>query len=107
MYQFIIQRLLQALATIIVVSIVVFLFVHASGDPAALLLPEQATPEDIANLRAQLGLVRPMYISVVLAIPLGTLAALRRGSLVDVMIRVVAVFGQSMPSFWVPMLLML
>lgn len=152
MYQFVTQRLLQALATIIVVSIVVFLFVHASGDPAALLLPEQATPEDIANLRAQLGLDRPlhiqylafmkdfwrgealksfrynlpalplvlgalrwtlalvcgaMFISVVLAIPLGTLAALRRGSLVDVMIRVVAVFGQSMPSFWVAMLLML
>jgi peptide/nickel transport system permease protein len=152
MYQFVIQRLLQALATIIVVSIVVFLFVHASGDPAALLLPEQATPEDIANLRAQLGLDRPlhiqylvfmkdfwrgealksfrynlpalplvlgalrwtlalvcgaMFISVVLAIPLGTLAALKRGSLVDVMIRVVAVFGQSMPSFWVAMLLML
>jgi peptide/nickel transport system permease protein len=152
MYQFVTQRLLQALATIIVVSIVVFLFVHASGDPAALLLPEQATPEDIANLRAQLGLDRPLYIqylafmkdfwrgealksfrynlpalplvlgalrwtlalvcgamfiSVVLAIPLGTLAALRRGSLVDVMIRVVAVFGQSMPSFWVAMLLML
>jgi peptide/nickel transport system permease protein len=152
MYQFVIQRLLQALATIIVVSIVVFLFVHASGDPAALLLPEQATPEDIANLRAQLGLDRPlhiqylvfmkdfwrgealksfrynlpalplvlgalrwtlalvcgaMFISVVLAVPLGTLAALKRGSLVDVMIRVVAVFGQSMPSFWVAMLLML
>jgi peptide/nickel transport system permease protein len=50
MYQFIIQRLLQALATIIVVSIVVFLFVHLSGDPSALLLPDQATPEDIARL---------------------------------------------------------
>jgi peptide/nickel transport system permease protein len=152
MYQFVTQRLLQALATIIVVSIVVFLFVHVSGDPAALLLPEQATPEDIANLRAQLGLDRPlhiqylafmkdfwrgealksfrynlpalplvlgalrwtlalvcgaMFISVVLAIPLGTLAALKRGSLVDIIIRVVAVFGQSMPSFWVAMLLML
>lgn len=152
MYQFVTQRLLQALATIIVVSVVVFLFVHASGDPTALLLPEQATPEDIANLRAQLGLDRPLHIqylafmkdfwrgealksfrynlpalplvlgalrwtlalvcgamviSVVLAIPLGTLAALKRGSLVDVMIRVVAVFGQSMPSFWVAMLLML
>jgi peptide/nickel transport system permease protein len=152
MYQFVTQRLLQALATIIAVSVVVFLFVHVSGDPAALLLPEQATPEDIANLRAQLGLDRPlhiqylafmkdfwrgealksfrynlpalplvlgalrwtlalvcgaMFISVVLAIPLGTLAALKRGSLVDIIIRVVAVFGQSMPSFWVAMLLML
>jgi peptide/nickel transport system permease protein len=62
MYQFMIQRLLQALATIIVVSIVVFLFVHLAGDPTALLLPDQATPEDIARLRAQLGLDRPLHI---------------------------------------------
>ena len=152
MYQFIIQRLLQALATIIVVSIVVFLFVHLSGDPSALLLPDQATPEDITRLRAQLGLDRPLHIqylafmrdfwrgqalksfrydlpvlplvlgalrwtlalvgaamliSVVVAIPLGTVAALTRGSLLDVAIRVLAVFGQSMPSFWVAMMLML
>jgi len=152
MYQFIIQRLLQALATIMVVSIVVFLFVHLSGDPSALLLPDQATPEDIARLRAQLGLDRPLHIqylafmrdfwrgqalksfrydlpvlplvlgalrwtlvlvgaamliSVVVAIPLGTVAALTRGSLLDVAIRVLAVFGQSMPSFWVAMMLML
>jgi len=152
MYQFIIQRLLQALATIIVVSIVVFLFVHLSGDPSALLLPDQATPEDIARLRAQLGLDRPLHIqylafmrdfwrgealksfrydlpvlplvlgalrwtlvlvgvamliAIVVAIPLGTVAALTRGSLLDVAIRVLAVFGQSMPSFWVAMMLML
>ncbi len=152
MYQFIIQRLLQALATIIVVSIVVFLFVHLSRDPSALLLLDQATPEDIARLRAQLGLDRPLHIqylafmrdfwrgqalksfrydlpvlplvlgalrwtlvlvgvamliAVVVAIPLGTVAALTRGSLLDVAIRVLAVFGQSMPSFWVAMMLML
>jgi peptide/nickel transport system permease protein len=152
MSQFVAQRLLQALATILVVSIAVFLFMQASGDPVALLLPEQATPEDIARLRAQLGLDQPLYVqyvvfmknfwhgealksfrynlpvlplvlealgwtlvlvcgamsvSVLLAIPLGTIAALKRGSLVDVGVRVVAVFGQSMPSFWVAMLLML
>ncbi len=152
MYQFIIQRLLQALATIIVVSIVVFLFVHLSRDPSALLLLDQATPEDIARLRAQLGLDRPLHIqylafmrdfwrgqalksfrydlpvlplvlgalrwtlvlvgvamliAIVVAIPLGTVAALTRGSLLDVAIRVLAVFGQSMPSFWVAMMLML
>ena len=152
MYQFLIQRLLQALATIMVVSIVVFLVVHLAGDPTALLLPDQATPADIARLRAQLGLDRPLHIqylafmrdfwrgealksfrydlpvlplvlgalrwtlalvgaalliAVVVAIPLGTVAALTRGSLLDVAIRVLAVFGQSMPSFWVAMMLML
>jgi peptide/nickel transport system permease protein len=152
MYQFLMQRLLQALATIMVVSIVVFLVVHLAGDPTALLLPDQATPADIARLRAQLGLDRPLHIqylafmrdfwrgealksfrydlpvlplvlgalrwtlalvgaalliAVVVAIPLGTVAALTRGSLLDVAIRVLAVFGQSMPSFWVAMMLML
>jgi len=48
-----------------------------------------------------------MLIAIVVAIPLGTVAALTRGSLLDVAIRVLAVFGQSMPSFWVAMMLML
>ncbi len=51
--------------------------------------------------------VGALAISVVLALPLGALAALNRGSAIDVAIRTVAVFGQSMPSFWVAMLLML
>jgi peptide/nickel transport system permease protein len=46
-------------------------------------------------------------VSSVLAIPLGIAAALKRGSILDVGIRLMAVLGQSMPSFWVAMLLML
>jgi ABC-type dipeptide/oligopeptide/nickel transport system permease component len=45
--------------------------------------------------------------SSLLAVPLGIFSALRRGSVMDVGIRLVAVMGQSMPSFWVAMLLML
>jgi peptide/nickel transport system permease protein len=45
--------------------------------------------------------------SSLLAVPLGIFSALRRGSVLDVGIRLVAVMGQSMPSFWVAMLLML
>jgi ABC-type dipeptide/oligopeptide/nickel transport system permease component len=45
--------------------------------------------------------------AVVLALPLGIIAALKRGSLVGVGVWVLAVFGQFMPSFWVAMLLML
>ena len=48
-----------------------------------------------------------IVISSVLAVPLGIISALKRGSVLDVGIRVVAVMGQSMPSFWVAMLLML
>jgi peptide/nickel transport system permease protein len=152
MNRYIIQRLFQALITVIVVSIVVFLSVQLSGDPAALLVPETASVEDIEIMRRRLGLDRPLHvqyllfmrdfwrgdiirsfrypdpllplilgalrytlilaagavvISLLIAVPLGTLAALKRESALDVGIRVVAVFGQSMPSFWVAMLLML
>lgn len=153
MYRFIAHRLVQAIGTILVVSIVIFMFVHASGDPAALLVPfDEATLDTIEQMRERLGLNRPlhiqyftfmvgfwhsdnvksfrydepvltvifrglrwtlvlaggaMFLGIVLAVPLGTYAALNRGSFIDVLVRVVAVFGQSMPSFWVAMLLML
>jgi peptide/nickel transport system permease protein len=152
MHRFIIERLIQSVVIVVVVSVIVFLFVHASGDPAALLVPEQATAADAANYRKALGLDRPIYeqyfqfmshfwfsdtvksfrfqqpllplvlqhlkftlilaaltivASSLLAVPLGIFSALRRGSVMDVGIRLVAVMGQSMPSFWVAMLLML
>ena len=153
MYRFFTHRFLQGVVTILVVSVVVFVFIHASGDPAALMVPiEDATPEAIQEMRERLGTDRPLYvqyfsfmggfwrgdtiksfryeepitdvvgraivrtmilaggamvIGIILAVPLGTLAALTRGSLLDVFVRIIAVFGQSMPSFWVAMLLML
>ena len=152
MHRFIIERLIQRVVIVAVVSVIVFLFVHASGDPAAFLVPEQATAADAANYRKALGLDRPIYeqyvqfmshfwfsdtvksfrfqqpllplvlqhlkftlilaaltivASSLLAVPLGIFSALRRGSVMDVGIRLVAVMGQSMPSFWVAMLLML
>ncbi|MFP6901084.1 MAG: ABC transporter permease [Opitutales bacterium] len=153
MYRFIAHRVVQAIGTIMVVSIVIFMFVHASGDPAALLVPfDEANLDTIEEMRERLGLNRPLHVQyftfmvgfwrsdnvksfryeepvltvvfrglrwtlvlaggamavgILLAIPLGTYAALNRGSYIDVLVRVVAVFGQSMPSFWVAMLLML
>jgi peptide/nickel transport system permease protein len=41
---------------------VVFLLMHLTGDPVTLLLPELSTPEQRAELRAQLGLDRPMVV---------------------------------------------
>ena len=61
MHRFIIQRLVQSAVIVAMVSLIVFLFLHASGDPAALLVPEQATAEDAANYRKALGLDRPIY----------------------------------------------
>jgi peptide/nickel transport system permease protein len=48
---------------LIVVGVVVFALVHLTpGDPAAVILGDRATPEDIARLRAQLGLNDPLPV---------------------------------------------
>ncbi len=46
-------------------------------------------------------------VSVVLAVPLGMLAAVRQDSWVDYAIRVVSIGGQAIPSFWVGILVIL
>jgi peptide/nickel transport system permease protein len=53
--------LIHSVVIVAVVSVIVFLVVHASGDPAALLVPEQATAADAADYRKALGLDRPIY----------------------------------------------
>ena len=52
------------MVTIFVVSMVVFVLVQVSGDPAALLVAETATVEDIAKMRTKLGLDRPLYVQI-------------------------------------------
>lgn len=54
-------RLLGACVVLLIVAVLVFSLVHlASGDPIAVLLGEQATASDIAQVRAQYGLDRPL-----------------------------------------------
>ncbi|WFU71247.1 ABC transporter permease [Bradyrhizobium sp. CB2312] len=45
--------------------------------------------------------------SLALAIPLGVLSAVRRGSWVDQIGRIIAMLGQAVPSFWVGLILIL
>jgi len=47
------------------------------------------------------------FIAVLIAIPLGTISALYRDSWVDHVVRVVAVSGLAIPSFWLGMLIIL
>ncbi len=62
MISYIIRRLLQSVTVLIGVSLVVFMLLHISGDPAALMLPMEATAEDYARLRQQLGLNEPLPV---------------------------------------------
>ena len=153
MRKYILKRLLSMIPAVFVVSVVIFLIIHLTpGDPAAVMLGDQADPEAIAALREALGLNAPLpvqylhwlggvlrgdlgqslysdesmvsmllshlgptlsltvfalAISLIVAVPLGILAARKRGALADNAISVFSMIGISMPSFLLGLLLML
>ena len=61
MLAFIIRRLLQSAAVMLTVAFVAFSLFNFVGDPVASMLGQDATPEDRANLRRDLGLDQPFY----------------------------------------------
>ena len=62
MIRFIVKRLLQSILTVIGVVTAAFFLVRIAGDPALLLLPAEATKEDVLRIRESLGLDRPLII---------------------------------------------
>ena len=54
----------------------------------------------------ELGVVA-MFLSVLIGVPLGMYSAVRRGGTLDTGARVFAVLGQSMPTFWLGLMLIL
>jgi peptide/nickel transport system permease protein len=60
------RRLLLLVPVLVGVSVVVFLVLHLSpGDPAEIMLGSQATQEDLARLRRELGLTEPLHVQYV------------------------------------------
>ncbi len=152
MTRFLARRLAQALVVVLGVSFVVFLILHLTGDPAMLLLPPDATAEDIRKFREAMGFDDPfivqywrflrgaakgdfgeslrhgrpamalvverlpatlelagaaMAIAIGLAIPAGIVSAVRRNTAIDYLSTVFALLGQSMPPFWLGIMLIL
>ncbi len=67
---------------------------------------QPSLPLVIERLPATLQLsIFAMIITVIVAIPLGLLAAWRRGSWIDSFAMAFAVFGQSVPNFWLGIML--
>lgn len=62
MGRYLLRRLIQGILTILVVSVVLFVGLNASGDPAAMLAPMDATAADVEALRHTLGLDEPLYV---------------------------------------------
>ncbi len=150
MQRYIVRRVGQSLIALFILSILIFGMVRSTGDPTLLMLPEDATEEDMIQLQRALGLDRPvpvqywvfitnalqgdfgrsikgqipvidiiqerlphsirlgsasLLVTLVIALPLGVLAAVYKGSILDTLAQIVAVLGQSMPMFWVGIVL--
>lgn len=150
MQRYVVRRLLQSVVVLVVLAVVVFSLARVTGNPADLLLPEDANADDRAHLLHALGLDQPVHVqlrvfllgalhgdlgtsiryrqpavqvflerlpntlslvplalatAVLVAIPLGVLAAVRRGTLVDRISGVIAVLGIATPSFWLGVVL--
>lgn len=61
MVRYIGKRLLSAIPVLFIVSIVVFMIIHLTpGDPARVMLGDQALEQDVEALREQMGLNEPM-----------------------------------------------
>jgi len=66
MLTYILKRLLVAIPTLLAVLTVVFFFVRiAPGDPAFIILGDQASQEALAAVRHDLGLDRPLPVQYV------------------------------------------
>ncbi len=149
---YLLRRLAQAVLVLLGVSFVVFFILYLTGDPALVLLPPDATAEDIRNFRQAMGFNDPfivqygrflggalrgnfgqsvrhgepafplvlerlpatfqlsgaaLLVALLLAIPAGVVSAVRRNTAVDYVATVVALLGQSMPTFWLGIMLIL
>jgi ABC-type dipeptide/oligopeptide/nickel transport system permease component len=152
MKRYLIRRLGRTVFALWGISTIVFLVMRLSGDPAVLLLPQEASLADIARLRQELGLDDPLpvqylrflgkaltgdfgeslrhkepamalvrthlwatlelalaafLIAVLVAVPIGVLAAVRPNSLYDHAVMSLALLGQSAPTFWIGIMLIL
>jgi peptide/nickel transport system permease protein/oligopeptide transport system permease protein len=151
MLSYVIKRLLSMIPVLIGISILLFFMLRMlPGDPAQVLAGQMASPEEIATIRTQLGLDRPIYeqylsylgrlvrldlgrsartqnpvieeiwarlpntvllavvaisLACLLGIPAGIISAVRPYTWVDYAVTMGALFGISMPVFWLGMML--
>lgn len=146
MIVYLLRRILQTFLVLIVVTLIVFFILHASGDPMAAFMPPEATVGQVEDMRRQLGLDKPLWvqysiflknavqgdlgtsfhhgqpaaelvmdrlpaslelvvtafaISLFFSVPLGVIAATKRGSFFDRCTLLGSLLGISAPHFWI------
>lgn len=153
MITYVVRRLLVAIPTLLGVATIVFSLLRLlPGDPAIVIAGPQATAEDIARIRLQLGLDLPgwqqyltflgrlvrgdlgisirtnapviqeiftrvpytatlavasLLIAITIGVTAGVIAATRRNTARDLGISGAAVFGVSMPTYWLGIMLII
>lgn len=60
--KYLLQSLLKTIPVLFLITLIVFLLVRVTGDPVALMLPENATHEEKEALREALGFNEPLYV---------------------------------------------
>ena len=147
------RRLAGTIPVLLLISLLVFLLIHAApGDPTLLLLGEETNAAEVARAKERWGLDQPLYvqylkflqsaaagdfgrsfkytepvirviltrlpatielaivaiaIATLLAIPLGVWAGSKPNSWIDNIGTTLGLFGISMPSFWLAIMLIL
>ncbi len=152
MLAFILRRLGQAVLVMVCVAFVAFMLFQYVGDPVVFLLGQDATPEQVAEIRAALGLDQPFVVqfwhflanaaqgefgislrqgtavsqlfaerlpatlelalvaaalALLVGVPMGVYAALRRGTFLSQLFMTVSLLGVSLPTFLIGILLIL
>jgi len=152
MLAFVLRRLLQAVIVMIAVAFIAFMLFQYVGDPVVFLLGQDAKPDQIRQLRTDLGLDQPFFVqfwhflvnavqgefglslrhgakvsrligerfpatlelslvaavaAVLIGIPMGVYAALRRGSFLSQVFLTISLLGVSLPTFLIGILLIL
>ncbi len=152
MLAFVLRRLIQAVIVMVAVAFIAFMLFQYVGDPVVFLLGQDARPDQIQQLRTDLGLDQPFFVqfwhflvnaaqgefglslrqgakvsrligerfpatlelalvaavgAIVIGIPMGVYAALRRGSFMSQVFLTLSLLGVSLPTFLIGILLIL
>ena len=152
LFRYSLKKILGGLVTLLLAATLSFFISRLAGDPTIQMLGLSATPEQIAELKAQLGFDKPILtqystfigdivqfdlgnslyagqsnisliqsriwasvqlttlavaLGVLLGIPMGVYAAAREGKIIDRVISALAIVGQSIPVFWLGLMLVL
>jgi peptide/nickel transport system permease protein len=149
---FVVRKLTDLVITLVGVASLTFVVLRLTGDPVAMMLPAEATAQQVADTRHAMGLDAPlpqqyvsfllgalrgdlgesfryhepavnlvsrsigptlelavlsMLLAVLLGVPMGVLAARFRNTAIDKGVMAISLIGQSMPFFWLAIMLII